>query len=144
MLDLNLYDSKIFQKGDKIMKTWQRPAAVGQKFAANDYVSACSIKVTCDVHAKIPGYGYGVAIPDGLGFDGGVYFPCDEEYVVTKDQLTACTFTDTTMGPGENAPLYETADVYYWIGTNSKGQPNFHATTSTTDLRAALADSNKS
>jgi len=29
------------------IKRWQRPAAVGQAFAANDYVSACTLQIMC-------------------------------------------------------------------------------------------------
>ena len=31
------------------MKTWTNPMAVTQQFAANDYVSACTFTLTCDV-----------------------------------------------------------------------------------------------
>ena len=72
------------------MKTWNKPEAIGQEFAANEYVSAC-VRITCDFdEAKIPGYGYGLALPEGTGCpDDYVYFPCDHEFDVAEDELVS-------------------------------------------------------
>ena len=119
------------------MKTWQRPAAVGQEFAANEYVSACVI-VKCDFDdAKIPPWGYGLAIPDGIDYTSdSVYFPCDHEFDVKVDELKECAFTHTTSGPG-NEPLGNSYPAYYWLDTKADGSADFHATSASPDTLAA-------
>ena len=116
------------------MKTWMRPEAVGQEFAANEYVSAC-VKVKCDFdELSIPGWGYGLAIPDDADFGDKsyVYFPCDHEFDVNVDELKPCTFTSTTSGP-ENVVI-GSAPAYYWVEGDGE---DFHATAVSPDQLAA-------
>lgn len=117
------------------MKSWRKPEAVGQEFAANEYVSAC-VKVSCDFDdAKIPAWGYGLAIPEGVTFPGSdtaVYFPCDHEFDVNVDELLPCQFTHTTSGPA-NEPLGASYPAYYWLDVKEDGSADFHATSATPD-----------
>lgn len=123
-----------------IMKSWRKPEAVGQEFAANEYVSAC-VRITCDFdEAKIPPYGYGLAIPVE-GFESGVYFPCNHEFDVAEDELVKFAFTATTLGPGENAEIGN-YPAYYWLDVKEDGSADFHACKVSTVENAA--DSNKS
>ena len=124
------------------MKTWNKPEAIGQEFAANEYASAC-VRITCDFdEAKIPAWGYGLALPEGTGCpDSYVYFPCDHEFDVAEDELVSCAFTHTTSGPS-NAPLGGSYPAYYWLDKNADGSIDFHACKVST-VEAAAA-SNKS
>ena len=75
------------------MKTWQRPAAVGQEFAANDYVSACTKQISCDV--KLPNEAVCVWLTsqNTVDFDGdGIiegsndgFQPCGKVHDVSAD-----------------------------------------------------------
>ena len=126
------------------MKTWKKPEAIGQEFAANEYVSACLV-ITCDFdEAQIPPYGYGLAIPDsalGAGVQNGVYFPCDHTYDVNVDTLVMSQFTHTTDGP-YNIALSQGYDMFYWIDTKADGSLDFHAAKVSTVQNAV--ESNKS
>ena len=124
------------------MKTWLRPAAVGQHFAANDYVSACSIEVSCDFKPNESIRNGGLVIPDTVsGFAGGEYRPCNHEFVIGADELQECTFTHHTGGYSGNDPLSVPHTAYYWI---ENGSTDFHATSiSAEDVDAAL-NGNKS
>ena len=35
------------------MKIWNKPEAIGQEFAANEYVSACTVTVDCNVTSML-------------------------------------------------------------------------------------------
>ena len=121
------------------MKIWNKPEAIGQEFAANEYVSAC-LAITCDFNeAKIPPYGYGLAIPVE-GFESGVYFPCNHEFDVAEDELVAFEFTATTAG-SDNIEIGH-YPAYYWLDTKEDGSADFHACKVSTFENAAA--SNKS
>lgn len=123
------------------MKNWQRPAAVGQKFAANDYVSACSITVSCDFKTGESLHGGGLVIPEGIGeFSGGEYRPCGQEYVVKVEELKPITFTHFTEGP-DDVSLSKSYDAYYWIQADGT---DFHATSVSPEVVKDALENGKS
>jgi len=125
------------------MKNWQRPAAVGQKFAANDYVSACSIKVSCDFVSSEFIRNGGLVIPDSVedDFAGGEYRPCKHEFVVGVDELKEVTFTHHTGSYSGNDPLTTPQTAYYWIEGDNE---DFHATSVSPEVVKDALENGKS
>ena len=126
------------------MKNWMKPAAVGQEFAANDYVSACTITVSCDFRVDESIRNGGLVIPESVGdeFANGEYRPCNHEFVVGVDMLQPVTFTHHTGSYSGNDPLSKSYDAYYWIQKNENGESeDFHATSVTPEQ---IAEANKS
>ena len=116
------------------MKSWRKPEAVGQEFAANEYVSACNITVKCDFSTGESLHGGGLVVPDGIGdFSGGEYRPCNHEFVVGVNELKECVFSHFTEGP-DNVPLSKSYPAYYWIQEDGN---DFHATSVSADQIAA-------
>ena len=118
-----------------MMKNWNKPEAIGQEFAANEYVSACTIEIKCDFSTGESLHGGGLVVPaDIKDFAGGEYRPCKHEFVVNVDELKQCTFTHFTEGP-DDAPLSKSYPAYYWI--QNEGGHDFHATSVSADQVAA-------
>ena len=76
------------------MKYWKKPEAISQEFVANEYVSACSYQIMCDV--DIPDGAAVLYVPNGsnVDFDGsGDYHddwgicgsPCGTVHNVDRD-----------------------------------------------------------
>lgn len=125
------------------MKTWNIPAATAQQFAANDYVSACSAVIDCNV-ALVDGFGYyhhdyGKTIECvGAGpRTHGYYSPCGEKHDVSiHGELVEHTFTQGYK-PDENGKyntniridLAEPINCYVWYVYNEDGLlEDVHAT----------------
>ena len=120
------------------MKSWRKPKAIGQAFAANEYVSACTITVSCGFRTGESLHGGGLVVPSGIeGFSGGEYRPCNHEFVVGVNELKECVFTHFTEGPAD-VPLSQSYPAYYWIQEDGD---DFHATSVSAD---EIAASNKS
>jgi len=124
------------------MKNWQRPAAVGQKFAANDYVSACTVTVECDFWpSDAPAcensgpHRTGLDIP--WSTTGKIYNPCGDDlaHEVNVNDLKEVTFTTgykSTLYPDTTFNITP-ATAYYWYDEDG----DFHATSITADQLAA-------
>lgn len=127
------------------MKSWRKPEAVGQEFAANEYVSACevtTVDVVCSVDSNELYANFWLAVPADAPaqFVGGEYRGCDAELTVPIAELGTCTFTHIADGWG-NVPdtaLKNPIEAYYWIGTKANGDPDFHAFPATADLNATI------
>ena len=52
------------------MKTWKAPAAVGQQFAANEYVSACTLQIMCACNLPSGADSVRVLQGNNVDFDG--------------------------------------------------------------------------
>ena len=130
------------------MKSWNKPEAIGQEFAANEYVSACNmIDADCCVDSDELYANFRLAVPAEAPayFQGGEYWGCDATLTVPVSELKKCTFTHIADGWGEgDTPLKNPIEAYYWIGTKANGDPDFHAFPATADLTAAVEGSNKS
>ena len=122
------------------MKNWNKPEAIGQEFAANEYVSACTLTVKCDYWPKgLSGRIKQLDVPDSIeGFADWYYEPCDTEYTydVNVTELKKVTFTNEAYG--EPVGPYT---AYYWIQTKDDGSKDFHVSSVT---EADIAAANKS
>ena len=109
-----------------------KPAAIGQEFAANDYVSACTITVKCDYWPEgLSGRIKQLDVPDSIdGFEDFYYEPCNTEYTydVNVTQLKEVTFTHEAYG--EPVGPYT---AYYWIETTADGSQDFHVSSVTAE-----------
>ena len=118
------------------MKTWKRPEAVGQKFVANEYVSACTIELKCDYWpAGLSGWIKQLDVPDSIeGFGDWYYEPCNKEYTysVNVNELKTVTFTHEAYGEPIGSHT-----AYYWIATEEDGSKDFHVSSVTADQIAA-------
>ena len=127
------------------MKTWQRPAAVGQEFAANDYVSACNVTVKCDywpegLNRRIH---YQLLVPDEIeGFAGDYYGPCEEKYTykVNASDLHPVTFEKDDWG----ADLGASYTAYYWVAPKDDGTADFHVSSISESEYLAAMEGSKS
>ena len=124
------------------MKSWRKPEAVGQEFAANEYVSACAITtvdVVCSVHSDELWANFRLAVPNDAPeyFVGGTYSKCSAELTVPVAGLGTCTFTHIAQGNYDmsDKELVNPIEAYCWIGTKANGNPDFHAFPATTDLK---------
>ena len=121
------------------MKSWRKPEAVGQEFAANEYVSACTVTVSCDfwpeghpttrdrqdIHLNIPQDVYHYRY----------YIPCGASYEATQvnvNELKPVLFTTDW----DNVPV-ESGNAYYWIEYKEDGSTDFHVSSITADELAA-------
>lgn len=130
------------------MKTWKRPEAVGQEFAANEYVSACTLTLNCSVTSSELYANFCLAVPAEAPaeFLGGEYWGCGAAVSVPLDKLEECTFThiaDANEYHGDTK-LENPVEAYYWVGTKANGDPDFHAFPATADLKALVDSGNKS
>lgn len=118
------------------MKTWKKPEAVGQEFAANEYVSACTVTVRCDYWPTgISGRYKQLIVPEDIRNSAGMsvdkyYEPCRTEYTydVNVTALQKIVFTQTAEGDNIGKHL-----AYYWIETEADGSKDFHVTSITTE-----------
>ena len=129
------------------MKTWNRPTAVGQEFAANEYVSACVVTLDCSVVSDELNANFKLAVPAEAPdyFRNGEYWACGE-IAVPLAELQPCTFTHIADAYRDkpDTELKTPIEAYYWIGTKANGDPDFHAFPATADLRALVDSGNKS
>ena len=123
-----------------MMKIWNTPAAVAQRFAANEYVSACTASIKCDVDMN----GYAVyMIPhdpvvyagNGKTYEELPYTACGAEHSVELNgQLMPLTITKAGKRVDGQQVYYDLetpVEVYFWELYNEEGQLlDFHATTS--------------
>ena len=118
-----------------------KPAAVGQEFAANEYVSACTVTLDCSVTSSELFANYRLAVPSNAPsyFVNGEYWACGE-VTVPVSELTACTFTHIADGTSTkpDTKLKNPIDAYFWVGTKANGDPDLHAFPSTAELAAAI------
>ena len=118
------------------MKSWRKPEAVGQEFAANEYISACTVTVKCDYWPSgLGGWVKQLDVPDSIeGFGDWYYEPCDTEYTydVNVTELKEVTFTHEAYGEPIGSHT-----AYYWIETSEDGGKDFHVSSITADQIAA-------
>ena len=123
------------------MKTWKIPEAIGQEFAANEYVSACTVTADCCVDSTELYANFRLAVPAEAPaeFQGGEYWGCNAPMTVPGSELKTCTFTHIADGWGtDDTALKNPIPAYYWIGTKANGDSDFHAFPATADLIAAI------
>ena len=109
------------------MKTWNRPAAIGQQFVANEYVSAC-YNVWCVTPNGNAKFTYLYADSNGNGtFEPGVdellfdatSIPKNEHFWGCGGQHEVIIQGDLPTNNGFVAPLEDPYDVtpyFYWSG----------------------------
>lgn len=113
------------------MKTWNNPMATVQEFVANEYVSACTFTLTCDVPLQ-EGYSnytifmdqpYPVCPKAATNPDGSTiiltqttYEPCGAPHVgmSTNGKFWPCTFTQGNKG-GKIVKLDEPIECWGWV-----------------------------
>ena len=109
------------------MKTWTIPMAVGQQFAANDYVSACTATIQCDLELEEGFMDYyiyfGKTIPTIAGdLSQCVYTPCGKEHDVSAHgELLNITITDGRLEGKKKVALEEPIDCYFWAEYDEEG-----------------------
>lgn len=132
-------------KEGNTMKNWNIPAAYIQEFAANDYVSACTATIDCNVPVEAPfGYyiqEYGKTYEcQGVGpRTYGYYSPCGAKHDVgAHGELVKITMTQGLI-PDANGEynrnlrvdLPEPVECYAWFVMNDEGVvQNVHTTLS--------------
>ena len=94
------------------MRKWSKPTAVAQKFAVNDYVSACGYEILCDIETA--------------DYNGNLYASaCGVKHVVGRD-TEFYDYTFTKGGPNHNATGVVTLETpiatKYWIEVNEAGE----------------------
>ena len=106
------------------MKTWTIPVAAAQQFAANEYVSACTATINCDLELA-DGYlaydiEFGKTLETAIGPRTWVsYKPCGKTHDVSSHgELLEITIHDgTAMVDGvktKNHPLETAITCYFW------------------------------
>jgi len=125
------------------MKTWTTPAAVAQEFAANDYVSACTATIDCNIpiadgfYCYRQDYGKTVIVANGVGERTfGYYTPCEATHDVSAHgELITTTMTHGYIynpdGSVNKTPveLENPITCYVWFEHNDAGEvENVHAT----------------
>lgn len=138
------------------MKNWKIPAAVIQQFAANEYVSACTATIDCNVPIQDPAsfycyvqeYGKTVQV-EGVGpRTYGYYTPCGETHDVgIHGELVEYTFTKG-IGYGANGKpvanpwvdLPEAVNCFVWFEHNDNGEVvDVHCTMSRDGFQANMS-----
>lgn len=111
------------------MSIWKAPVAVAQKFAANEYVSACTATIECDLPIEYGWYKYkidfGKTIPTIKGDLSSVYYnPCGEEHEVDiHGELIPITITEGYPKKGDpSTPLPEPIDCYFFVEYTEDGK----------------------
>ena len=112
------------------MKTWKLPAAVAQRFAANDYVSACTASINCDLELA-EGYidyyiDFGKTIPTIAGdLSRCVYSPCGKVHDVgAYGELSEITITHGRImvdGKKTRVELPEPINCFHWAEYDENG-----------------------
>lgn len=121
------------------MKTWNIPVAVAQKFAANEYISACTATINCNLNMSdyavywIP-YDEPVIV-NGETYDELPYTACGETHdVALNGQLSQITISKAgkvVNGAKVNVDLETPIQCYYWELYDEEGHlTNMHCTTS--------------
>ena len=120
------------------MKTWQRPAAVGQEFAANDYVSACTLQIMCS--CELPNGADSVRVPKGntVDFDGNGkiesinegFQPCGKMHKANIDtEFFYYEFSDGWTPSGTTVTFDTPVKLAYWRERDDSGNTvNVHIT----------------
>ena len=129
------------------MKTWTIPAAAAQKFAANDYVSACTATIECDLPIPEGWYKLRINFPEPIPtikgmLDTVVYNPCGEKHDVdVHGELIPITITHgLEYKGGPDVALEEPINCYFFVLYDENGtMVNGHCT-----LTADGFQSNKS
>ena len=109
------------------MKTWTIPAAVAQKFAANEYVSACTATISCDLELAEGFMDYyvefGKVIPTIAGdLSRCVYNPCGEVHDVSAHgELLQITITKGRLTGKKQVTLEEPINCYFWAEYDEDG-----------------------
>lgn len=117
------------------MKTWTLPVAVASKFAANDYVSACTATINCDLPLGTDPDGnpyidyyieFGKTIPTIAGdLSRCVYTPCGEEHDVNAyGELLEITITHGRImknGNKTRVELPEPINCFHWAEYDEDG-----------------------
>lgn len=109
------------------MKTWEIPVAKAQKFAANDYVSACTATINCDLELAEGFMDYyiyfGKTIPTIAGdLERAVYTPCGKVHDVSANgELLTITITDGRLEGKKKVALEEPIECYYWAEYDENG-----------------------
>lgn len=110
--------------------------SVCQYFAANDYVSACTATIKCDVplngwHRYILEFDEPFQTYDGKSIIQANYNPCGKEHEVgIHGNLLNITITDgRKVSGGSPVPLDEPINCYLFVEYNESGLVrNFHCT----------------
>lgn len=114
------------------MKTWTKPAALGMQFEANEYVSACTYEILCDL--ELPEGAKCLQIPgpfdynnDGIVDDSAnnYYSPCGAKHsVAVSTEFYDYTFTigSTKFNNQGLFKLNEPIKAKFWVELNDKGQ----------------------
>ena len=120
---MNSFTKPITEGANITMKTWNIPTAVAQRFAANDYVSACTASINCDLQLA-EGYidyyvEFGKVLETAYGnMSRAVYTPCGKIHDVNANgELLEITITHGRImvdGKKTRVPLEEPIDCYYW------------------------------
>ena len=135
------------------MKTWTIPVATAQRFAANEYVSACTYEILCDL--ELPEGAKCLQIPapfdynrDGIIDDGKnlYYSPCGAKHsVATNTEFYDYTFTigSTKFNNQGLFRLDEPIVSKFWVELDSNGNLHDAHFTAPENLENLMA-SNKS
>lgn len=125
------------------MKTWMMPVATTQKFAANEYVSACEpMYLNCDLCADVAGPGkqyervHIQGTMQGGAMDGQTiharFYGCGQEYIETEcgelSKLTVTHYQSDKEVEGAEAcgnhwliPMETPVEAYFWEGSDGRG-----------------------
>lgn len=109
------------------MKTWTLPSAVASKFAANDYVSACTATINCDLQLQEGFMDYYINFGKELQTAHGklsraVYTPCGEVHDVNAHgELLEITITDGRLDGKVYTKLDEPITCYFWAEYDENG-----------------------
>lgn len=135
------------------MKTWKCPVAIAQKFAANDYVSACVYEIKCDLPVPEGAVSLQIPAPFDYNQDGIVddnqnlyYDPCGVVHTVdTATEFYEYTFThaSTTFNINGVFKMEEPITAKFWVELDSAGRL-YNAHFTAPENLANLTPSNKS
>ena len=109
------------------MKTWTIPVATAQQFPANDYVSACTATINCDLELPEGFMDYyiyfGKTIPTIAGdLSRCVYSPCGKVHDVSAHgELLKITIKDGRLEGKQYVTLDEPFDCYFWAEYDENG-----------------------
>ncbi len=133
------------------MKTWNAPVAVGQRFAANEYVSACTATIKCDLDMNgyliymIPYSDPVVIAHNGAEYTELPYKACGEEHSVELGgELREITIYTAGRRDENNQRVYDTLETpitaYYWELYNEEGQlVDMHCTSNPNGYQANMS-----
>ena len=102
------------------MKNWTIPVARGQQFAANEYVSACTATINCDLQLAEGFMDYYIEFGKVLetahgNLERAVYSPCGEIHDVNAHgELLEITITHGRLEGKKKVALEEPINCYFW------------------------------